>query len=73
MNATSARRVVVESGGDQVVSHVGLHALGTFADQLGLGNALSARIPVGPRPLVHDRGISQTKATFWVVPSVRLL
>ena len=56
MNATSARHVVVESGGDQVVSHVGLHALGTFADQLGLGEGLSARIPTGPRVPLHDRG-----------------
>lgn len=56
MNATSTRRAVVESGGDQVVSHVGLHALGAFADQLGLGEALSTRIPSGSRVLLHDRG-----------------
>jgi hypothetical protein len=57
MHANSTRRVVVESGGDQVVSHVGLHALGSFADRLGLGDALSARIPTTGRRLpVHDRG-----------------
>ncbi|MGH9044440.1 MAG: IS1380 family transposase [Acidimicrobiales bacterium] len=57
MHATSTRRVIVEPGGDQVVSHVGLHALGTFADQLGLGEALSARIPLaGKRMPLHDRG-----------------
>lgn len=32
-------------GGDQAVAHVGLHALGAFEDRLGLGAALSARIP----------------------------
>jgi len=57
MHANSTRRVVVESGGDQVVSHVGLHALGAFADRLGLGDALSARMPMtGKRVALHDRG-----------------
>ncbi len=57
MQTTSTRRVVVEPGGDQVAAHVGLHALGAFADQLGLGAALSTRIPVaGRRPPLHDRG-----------------
>lgn len=57
MNATSTRRVVVEPAGEGVVSHVGLHALGSLADQLGLGEALSARIPItGNRLLIHDRG-----------------
>jgi Transposase DDE domain group 1 len=49
--------VVVEAGGDGVVAHVGLHALGAFADRLGVGDALSARIPpAGERLVVHDRG-----------------
>jgi hypothetical protein len=57
MEATSTRRAVVESGGDQVVTHVGLHALGSLADALGLGDALSARIPArSARLLLHDRG-----------------
>ncbi|MGH9269909.1 MAG: IS1380 family transposase [Ilumatobacteraceae bacterium] len=48
---------MVEGGGDQVVAHVGLHALGAFADRLGLGDSLSAAIPVsGERALLHDRG-----------------
>ena len=57
VNANSTRRVVVESGGTGVVAHVGLHALGSFADRLGLGDALSARIPWrgGGFP-IHDRG-----------------
>ena len=46
METTSTVPVVVESGGDQVVAHVGLHALGDFADRLGLGEHLSARIPI---------------------------
>jgi hypothetical protein len=49
--------VVVEAGGDQVVAHVGLHALGGFADRLGVGDCLSARVPVdGERAPFHDRG-----------------
>ncbi len=57
MQANSTRRLVVASGGDQVVGHVGLHALGAFADRLGLGNALSSRIPPrGERMALHDRG-----------------
>lgn len=36
---------------------VGLHALGAFADRLGLGDALSAAVPpTGERLPVHDRG-----------------
>lgn len=57
MNANSTASVVVESGGDQVVAHVGLHALGGLADRLGLGEALSRRVAVigeGVKP--HDRG-----------------
>jgi hypothetical protein len=49
--------VIVEPGGTGVVAHVGLHALGSFADRLGLGDSLSARIPgTGERLPVHDRG-----------------
>jgi Transposase DDE domain group 1 len=57
VNGTSVQRVKVESGGDDIVAHVGLHALGCFADRLGLGDSLSSRIPpVGERMPVHDRG-----------------
>ncbi|MDQ4133231.1 MAG: IS1380 family transposase [Actinomycetota bacterium] len=57
MNANSTVRVKVEGAGDQVVAHVGLHALGAFADRLGLGHSLSSRIPVtGERLPLHDRG-----------------
>ncbi len=57
MNGNSTVPVVVEGGGDQVVAHVGLHALGAFADRLGLGDSLSARIPIsGERAPLHDRG-----------------
>jgi hypothetical protein len=57
MQTTSTRRVTVEPGGDQVVSHVGLHALGQLADQLGLGAALSASIVTRSARLpLHDRG-----------------
>jgi hypothetical protein len=39
------------------VAHVGLHALGTFADRLGLGDSLSSKIPArGERAPRHDRG-----------------
>jgi Transposase DDE domain group 1 len=57
VNGNSTRRVAIEAGGDGAVAHVGLHALGAFADRLGLGDALSARVPpAGERPPVHDRG-----------------
>ena len=57
MNANSTRRVVVEPGGTGVVAHVGLHALGCFADRLGLGGSLSSRIPwSGSGFPLHDRG-----------------
>lgn len=55
MNGNSTVPVVVEGGGEQVVAHVGLHALGSLADRLGLGDALSARMPQ-PRFRLHDRG-----------------
>lgn len=54
MNGTSTARVKVEPGGRGVVSHVGLHALGSSADRLGLGDSLSAAIPAPT--LLHDRG-----------------
>jgi hypothetical protein len=57
MHSTSTNRVGVESGGTGVAAHVGLHALGTLADQLGLGASLSERIaPRGERMPLHDRG-----------------
>ena len=49
--------VVVEGSGDGVVAHVGLHALGAFADRLGLGDSLTEAVPwTGERAPVHDRG-----------------
>lgn len=63
MNGNSTLGVVVEGGGEGVVAHVGLHALGAFADRLGLGDALSARIPIGGVRLpLHDRGKVLTQA-----------
>lgn len=63
VNANSTVSVVVDAGGDQVVAHVGLHALGAFADRLGLGAALSERIPAtGERLPIHDRGKVLTQA-----------
>jgi hypothetical protein len=57
MNANSTRNLVVEAGGDQVVGHVGLHALGSFADRIGLGETLSEAVGwSGPGMPVHDRG-----------------
>ncbi len=63
MNANSTRNVIVESGGTQVVGHVGLHALGMFADRLGVGEALSRAVGwSGPGIPVHDRGRVLTQA-----------
>ena len=57
MNATSTRSVVVEAGGTQVVGHVGLHALGAFADRLGVPMVLSDAVGWdGPGTPAHDRG-----------------
>ncbi|HUZ40635.1 MAG TPA: IS1380 family transposase [Acidimicrobiales bacterium] len=57
MNNTSTNRVSVEPGGKGVAAHVGPHALGSLADALGLGSALTSCIePSGERPLRHDRG-----------------
>ena len=44
MQNTSTNYVSVQSGGPGVAAHVGLHALGALADQLGLSAALSSRI-----------------------------
>lgn len=57
MNVNSTRRVKVEPGGSGVVAHVGLHALGSFADRVGVGEALSAAMPWQGRGIpTHDRG-----------------
>jgi hypothetical protein len=54
VNANSTVAAVVEGGGEGAVAHVGLHALGRFADRLGLAETLSAVIPAGM--VFHDRG-----------------
>jgi Transposase DDE domain group 1 len=57
VNGISTTNARIESGGKGVAAHVGLHALGRFADALGLGEQLSARIaPSGERFPLHDRG-----------------
>jgi hypothetical protein len=69
MQNTSTNYVSVESGGSGVAAHVGLHALGALADQLGLGAALSSRItPRGERAPLHGRGTFECSK---VVPCVR--
>ncbi len=63
MNGNSTRPVAVTTGGSQVVAHAGLHALGSFADRIGLGDSLSTRIPWGgERMPLHDRGKVLTQA-----------
>jgi hypothetical protein len=63
VNGNSTVPVVVEGGGEQVVAHVGLHALGAFADRLRLGDSLAVRIPIsGERLPLHDRGKVLTQA-----------
>jgi len=63
MNANSTRSVIVETGGTQVVGHVGLHALGAFADRLSVGETLSRAVGwAGPGRPVHDRGRVLTQA-----------
>ncbi len=63
MNRNSVMSVGVEAGGAQVVAHAGLHALGRFADRIGLGASLSTAIPwAGERAPLHDRGTVLTHA-----------
>lgn len=57
MNCNSTRNVAVEGDGTQVVGHVGLHVLGSFADRMGLGAALSEAVGwQGSGVPLHDRG-----------------
>ena len=63
MNRNSVLNVGVEAGGTQVVAHAGLHALGLFADRIGLASTLSTAIPwTGERAPFHDRGVVLTHA-----------
>lgn len=57
VNSNCTGPLVVEGGGDGVVAHVGLHALGRFGDRLGLGDSLSLAVSwTGERAPGHDRG-----------------
>ena len=57
MNGNSAQRVRVEADDKGVVAYAGLHALATLADELAVGDTLSAAIPwAGERAPGHDRG-----------------
>jgi hypothetical protein len=61
MNRNSVLNVTVQTGGTHVVAHAGLHALGAFADRIGLGAALSQAIAwSGERAPTHDRGVVLT-------------
>jgi len=63
VNRNSTLKADVECGGTQIVAHAGLHALGRFADRVGLGPALSTAIPwAGERAPEHDRGVVLTHA-----------
>ena len=63
MKFSSVRRLGVEAGGSGLVGHVGLHALGLFADRLGVGASLSDAVPwPGERARAHDRGKVLTQA-----------
>ena len=63
MHAISAVPARIEGGGQGAVAHVGLHALASFADRIGVPDTLSAVIPpAGERLPVHDRGKVLTHA-----------
>ena len=63
VKSNSVRQVRVEGGGGGVVAHVGLHALGLFADRLGVGASLSLGVRWGgERAPGHDRGKVLTQA-----------
>ncbi len=57
MQTISTFQVGIEADGEGAVGLVGLHLLGSFADRVGLPQALSAAVPwTGPGVPVHDRG-----------------
>lgn len=57
----SVSGAVLASGGDRVVSGVGLFVLGGFADRVGLAGELSGALPAaGERAPTHDRGVLLT-------------
>jgi len=63
--------VVVKGGGDGVVALVGLQALGSVADRVGLGDSLSAAVPLtGKRAPVRDRGKVLIQATLMLAGGV---
>ena len=63
MRSNSVREVRVQGGGGGLVGHVGLHALGAFADRLGPAASLSPAVRwAGERAPVHDRGKVLTQA-----------
>ena len=63
MKSHSVREVRVQGGGGGLVGHVGLHALGAFADRLGPAASLSCGVRwAGERAPVHDRGKVLTQA-----------
>ena len=63
VKSNSVREVRVEGGGGGLVGLVGLHALGLFADRLGVGASLSCGVRWGgERAPGHDRGKVLTQA-----------
>jgi hypothetical protein len=70
MNANSTRTVIVERGGTQVVDHVGLHALGLFADRLGVNEALSGAVG-WPREGVDSSNADARRLAVRRVPILR--
>ena len=62
MRSHSVGEVRVQGGGG-LVGHVGLHALGAFADRLGPAASLSCGVRwAGERAPVHGRGMVLTQA-----------
>jgi hypothetical protein len=61
VNRNSTLSAVVEGSGKGVVAHVGLHALGAFADRLALGDSLSG--PHDPRYDVIEVRIGEARST----------
>lgn len=62
MKATSTAQVVVESGGNQVAAHAGLHALGHF-DRTPLGVPLGPAAG-GPHPRPSPRSRTPTRSSL---------
>ncbi len=69
MESTSIVPVIVESGGDQVVGHVGLGALGDFADRMAsVGTTEEAKVKA--MGISHQVGFGERRTVASKTPQL---